>query len=282
MERRQAVAQGFGVVAGDGRAEKQAGQKPGAGCGDLVQVEGAGGAIAECARGHHCENAGAGGGFEHDIAGTDCGGLERGVGERERRRELLQGDLFLGTPGLGWLQSRDGLQHAKHGGGAAGIRPGLASHGAAVTLKEEHERGFGRLVGVLPDPGALGVGGLESVAHGLAQNWCIESVAVLQDRQQGMGSGQQRGGLGTGLVLRAAEVCGSGRGDGGGGWPRGRGRRRMGVEHVQAPMIGMRERRDRSGAELSLPRRSVRPTWKARPVLLAVDGDGARGYMQQP
>ena len=211
MERQQVVGDGFGVVASDGRAGEQAGQEPGTRCGDFVKVEGVGGAIAERARGHHCEHSGAGGGFEDNIAGTDCGSLEGGVGERQRRRELLQGDLFLGTPGLGWLQSRDGLQHAKHGGGAVGIRPGLAAHGAAVTLKEEHERGFGRLVGVLPDPGALGVGGLEGVAHGLAQNWCIESVAVLQDRQQGMGSGQQRGGLGTGLVLRAAEVCGSGR-----------------------------------------------------------------------
>ena len=89
------------------------------------------------------------------------------------------------------------------------------------------------------------------------------------------------GGLGTGLVLRAAEVCGSGRGDGGGGRARGRGRRRMGVEHGQAPMTGVRERRDRSGAGLSLPHRSVRPAWKPRPVLLTVDGDGGRGYVQK-
>ena len=88
-ERRQAVAQGFGVVASDGRAGEQAGQEPGAGGGDLVQVEGAGGAIAERARGHHREHAGAGGGFEHDIAGPNGGGLEGGVGERQRRRELL-------------------------------------------------------------------------------------------------------------------------------------------------------------------------------------------------
>ena len=212
--------------------------------------------------------------------GPDGGGLEGGVSERQRRRELLQRDLLLGTPGLGGLQGSDGLQHAKHGSGAAGIRPGLAAHGAAVTLEEQHERGLGRLVGVLPDPGALGVGGPEGLAHGLAQDRRIERSAGLQDRQQGTGGGQQRGGLGTGLVLRAAEVCGSGRGDGGGGRARGRGRRRMGVEHGQAPMTGVRERRDRSGAGLSLPHRSVRPAWKARPVLLTVDGDGGRGYMQ--
>ena len=164
--------------------------------------------------------------------------------------------------------------------GPPALRPGLAAHGAAVTLEEEHERGLGRLVGVLPDPGTLGVGGPEGIAHGPAQDWCIKRAAGLQDRHQGTGGGQQRGGLGTGLVLRAAEVCGSGRGDGGGA--RGRGRRRMGVEHGQAPMTGVRERRDRSGAGLSLPRRSVRPAWKPRPVLLTVDGDGGRGYMQQP
>ena len=133
-ERRQAVAQGFGVVASDGRAGEEAGQEPGAGGGDLVQVEGAGGAIAERARGHHREHAGAGGGFEHDIAGPDGGGLEGGVGEWQRRRELLQRDLFLGTPRLGGLQGRDGLQHAKHGGGAAGTpaRPRGAWRGRNV------------------------------------------------------------------------------------------------------------------------------------------------------
>ena len=269
-------------MASDGRAGEQAGQEPGTGGGDLVQVEGAAGVIAERARSHHREHAGSGGGFEDGIAGPDGGSLEGGVGERKRRRELLQCDLFLGTPRLGGLQGSDSLQHAKHGGGAAGIRAGLAAHGAAVTLEEEHERGFGRLVGVLPDPGALGVGGPEGIAHGRAQRVDIESVAVLQDRQQGMGGDQQRGGLGTGLVLRAAEICGSGRGDGGGGRAHGRGRRRMGVEHVQAPMTGVRDRWDRSGAELSLPHRSVRPARKPRPVLLTVDGDGGRGCVQPP
>ena len=99
-------------------------------------------------------------------------------------------DLLFGTPRLGGLQGRDGLQHGQHGGGAAGIRPGLAAHGAAVTLEEQHERGLGRLVGVLPDPGTLGVGGPEGIGHGLAQDWCIKRAAGLQDRQQGMGGGQ--------------------------------------------------------------------------------------------
>ena len=252
-ERRQPVAQGFGVVASDGRAGEQAGQEPGAGGGDFVKVEGAGGAIAERARSHHREHAGAGGGFEHDIARTDGGGLEGGVSERQRRRELLQRNLLLGAPRLRRLQGSDGLQHGQHGGGAAGIRPGLSAHGTAVALEEEDQRGFGRLVGVLPDPGALGVGSTEGVAHGVAQRVGIERAAVLQDRQQAMGGGQQCGGLGTGLVLRAAEVCGSGRGDGGGGCARGRGRRRMGVEHGQAPMTGVRGRRDRSGGGAVTP-----------------------------
>ena len=79
---RQMVGDVLGVVAGDGGAGKQLAEEPGARIRDLVQMKRAGGPVAERALGHDGQHAGAGGGFEHDIAGADGGGPERGIGER--------------------------------------------------------------------------------------------------------------------------------------------------------------------------------------------------------
>ena len=153
------------------------------------------GALAEGAFGHDGEHAGAGRGLQHDVAGPDGGGLQRGVGERQGSGELLQGKLFLRPPRLGRLQRRQGLQHGEHGGGRSGSGAGLAAHEAAVTLDEQHHCGLGRFVGVLPDPGALRVAGAEGRAHGLAQGLGIESPARLQAGKQSGCGGQQRGWL---------------------------------------------------------------------------------------
>ena len=209
---------------------EQSGKQPGADGGDLVQVQGrAAGVLAERAFGHDGEHAGAGRGLQHDVAGPDGGGLQRGVGERQGGGELLQGKLFLRPPCLGRLQRRQGLQHGEHGGGGSGSGAGLAAHEAAVTLDEQHHRGFGRFVGVLPDPGALRVAGAEGRAHGLAQGLCIERPARLQVGKQSGCGGQQRGRL-------RADARGIGNRWGwvkrlDGGRTRGRGRRRLGVEH---------------------------------------------------
>ena len=235
----QVVGDGLGVVAGDRSGGEDPGEKPGAGCGDLVEMKRPAGLLAERAFGHDREHAGAGGGFEHDIAGPDGGSLEGGVGERERRRELLQRDLFLGSPRLGRLQGGEGLQHGEHGGGTAGPGAGLPAHGAAVALEEENQRRLGRLVGVLPEPGALAVARTECAGHGLAQDRRVERTARLENRKQGPGGGQQCGRFRRdGRPGSDRRGCG-GRGYGGGGQARGRGRRRMGVEHGQAPVTGV-------------------------------------------
>ena len=165
----KAVPDGLGVVAGDRRAGEQPGQQPCASGSDLVQVKRGCAVLTEGALGHHGQHAGACRRFEDDIVGPDGGRLERGVGERQRRRELLQTELLLRAPGLGGLQCRKGHEHAEHGGGAAGAGAGLAPHGAAVALEEEHHGRLGRLVGVLPEPCALGVARAEGAGHGLAQ-----------------------------------------------------------------------------------------------------------------
>ena len=97
------------VVTGDRRMLKQSGKQPGADGGNLVQVQGIPrsrviGALAEGAFGHDGEHAGAGRGLQHDVAGPDGSGLQRGVGKRQGSGELLQGKLFLRPPCLGRLQ----------------------------------------------------------------------------------------------------------------------------------------------------------------------------------
>jgi len=78
--------------------------------------------------------------------------------------------------------------------GAAG-----AAHAPAVALQEQHARRLGGLVGVFPDPAALGVGFAEGFRYGLPQGRGIERLAGFQHRQQGLGGGEQgvaRGGAG--------------------------------------------------------------------------------------
>ena len=223
----QEVGDGPGVVAGDRRAREQAFQEPGADGGDLVQVQAAFGPGPQGALRHHGEHAGPGGGFEHGIAGADGGGLEGGVGERQRGGELLQRDLLFGTPGLGGFEGGQGLDHRDHGLG----RAGLAAHGAAPAAEEQRHGGLGRLVGVLPHPGAGGVARPEGARHGVAQGRGVEDAAGLQMGQQVRGGGEQggrlRAGTRRGRAVRGRNVDG--------GRARGRGRRRFGVEHGRSP-----------------------------------------------
>ena len=166
---------------------------------------------------HHGEHAGSGGGFEHGIAGADGGGLEGGVGERQRGGELLQRDLFLRTPGLGGFEGGQGLDHRDHGLG----RAGLAAHGAAPAAEEQRHGGLGRLVGVLPHPGAGGVARPEGARHGVAQDRGVEDAAGLQMGQQVRGGGEQGGrlrergaaassGVGTWMAGGRADAAGAG------------------------------------------------------------------------
>ena len=224
---RQMVGDVLGVVAGDAGAGKEPAEEPGAGVGDLVQMKCAVGLVPECALRHDGQHAGAGGGFEHDIAGADGGGPERGIGEGERGRELLEADLVLGALGMRGLQGGDRGQHGEHAPGA--VRPGacLPAHGAPVTLQEQHRGGLGGLVGVLPDPGTLGVAGAEGAGHGGADGGGVEGSAGFEDRKQGPGGGEQ-GAAGRRRGMRRRR---DGRHGLGGMRARGCDRRLGGVEH---------------------------------------------------
>ena len=181
---------------------------------------------AHRAFGHHRQHAGAGRGLQHGVARPDGGGLEGGIGQRQRRRELLQADLFLGALGMRRLQCGDRRQHPEHGAGA--VLPGAcpAAHGAAVALDEQHDGGFGRLVGVLPEPRARSVRAAEGIRHRIAEGRGIEGPTGLQDRQQTPGRREQ------GVARdRAGRRCGRVDGERRKGRTRERVRRLMGVEH---------------------------------------------------
>ena len=90
---REVVGDGLGVVAGDARLGEEPGEETGPGACYLVQVERA--VAPERAPAHHGQHPGSGARLHHDIAGPDSGCPERGVGDAERGRELLQADLGL-------------------------------------------------------------------------------------------------------------------------------------------------------------------------------------------
>ncbi len=220
------VGDGLGVERRHHGLGEQPGQQPRPGLRIFVEMEIAGGGVAQRALRHHRQHAGAGRGLQHDIARPDRGGLQRGIGERQRSRELLKPDLLFRPPGVRGLQRGDRLQHGQHA--ARPVRTGtrIAAHAPAVALHEEHYRRLGGLVGVLPDPAALGIGRAERLCHGVPEGRGIERPAGLQHGQQGLGSGEQ--GVARGRTGRR-----SGRVYGGGGKGRTREgvRRRAGVEH---------------------------------------------------
>ena len=134
------VGDGFRVEGGGDRLREEPGQEAGASLRVFVQMEIVCGPVAHRAFGHHRQHAGAGRGFQHGVAGPDGGGLQGGIGQRQRRRELLEADLFLGALGMRRLQCGDRRQHPEHGAGA--VLPGAcpAAHGAAVALDEQQRR----------------------------------------------------------------------------------------------------------------------------------------------
>ncbi len=250
---RQEVRDGLGVVAGHLRFRKEPGQQAGPRGGDFVEVERLRGVLAERALRHHGEHPGAGARFQHRVAGTDTGGLERRVGQRQGRGELLQAHLLLGAARVRGLQPRERRQHGEHPAGAVGAGSGALSHRPAVAAQEQHDRGLGRLVGVLPEPSAFGIGCAERTRHGGPERWRVEGAAGLQDRQQGLGRGQER--IGSGGPRFGVRGGRKGRG----GWTLRGVRRRSGVEH-EVLRVGIEGQPAGMGETGSLPRQpSGRP-----------------------
>ena len=218
------VADVLGVVPADPGVGEAVAEQSGAGTGQLVQVQAAAGRLVDAQRGERGEHAGAGRRLQHGVAGADGGGGARGPGHLQRGGELLQADLLVAAAGLGRLERGDGVEQGQHRVRALGP----AQQRAAVADEQEHDGGLGRLVGVLPLPGALGVGGAERLGQRLAQACAVDLLAGLERGQQahagpeqaqgrvggapgrgtapgclrrsGSGAEQVRGGLGGGLV----------------------------------------------------------------------------------
>ena len=191
----------LGIVAGDFDAAEQAAEQSGAGVGDLVQREPRFGEF-----GKDRQQAGAGRGFEDEIGRCQRGRFGGDKAERDRRRELLEMLGFLRAAGLRRQPRGEPRQHLEHRGGRAGTR----AHRGAEFAQEHHLRRFQRLVGVLPHPGALGIGGAERGLHGRAQGAAVERAALSEQlREQGCGMNQARDLVGRGLRQKQA-----------GAWPR--------------------------------------------------------------
>ena len=220
------VGDGFRVEGGRDGLGEEPGQEAGAGLCVFVEMQMAGGVLAEGAPRHHRQHAGAGRGLQHGIARPDRGGPERGIGERQRRRELLQADLLVRALRVRGFERGKSVEHCQHGAGAVRTGARTLAHGPAVALHEQHDGGFGGLVGVLPDPAALGVRRAEGPRHRIPEDRGIERPAGLQGGQQTPGRGEQ------GIARdRTGRRCGRVDGKIGKGRTRVRVRRRMGVEH---------------------------------------------------
>ena len=90
---REVVGDGLRVVARDARLGEEPGEETGPGACYLVQMERS--LTPKRALRHHGQHPGAGARLQNDVAGPDSGGPQRGVGQAERGRELLQADLGL-------------------------------------------------------------------------------------------------------------------------------------------------------------------------------------------
>ena len=187
----QPVGDGFRVERGHNRLREQLRQQPRPRLRVFIEMEAAVGVLAERAFRHYRQHPGAGRGFQHGVARPDRGGLEGGIGERQRGRELLEPDLLLGPPGVRGLQRGDGPQHGQHAARPVRREAASLAHAPAVALEEQHGGGLGGLVGVLPEPGAHRVRSAEGVGHGVPEDRGIERPARLQNRQQGPGRGEQ-------------------------------------------------------------------------------------------
>ena len=170
-----------GVEAGQRSGGKQAREEIGAEVREFVERERSPGGLSEDGK-----KAGAGRGFENEIAGRDRGGGERGEAERQRRRELLEILTVLRPARMGRQKARDLGRRGQHAGG----RSGLAQQRLAEFAQQQNRGDLAGFVGVFPVPGACCVGTAERLLHGRAQGDGVEALAALEGGKQQIRGGQ--------------------------------------------------------------------------------------------
>jgi hypothetical protein len=206
----------LGVVPGDCGISKEAGKEPGARVGDFVERK-----PRFRQFGKDRQQAGAGGGFQHEIGGSQCGRYGGGETERDRRRELLELLGFFRTARLRGQPGAKPGQHVEH----RRRRTRAGAHRAAKFAQEHDLRGFERLVGLLPHPGAVGVGAAEGGLHYGAQGTAVDRAALAEQLgEKCCGMDQTRNLVRRGLRQEQRER--------GRGWC-GRGDRKHGISGVR-------------------------------------------------
>ena len=205
----QQVADVLAVEPRDGDLGEEAPEQGGAVVGELVEEQPPLPLRLQPPSGHHGQRSGAGGGLEHEVVGFDARGRGDGVGQAQRRGELLHPDLLFRAEGVRRLQARGPLHMAEP------LAETAPEDAASIPEQEERHRALGGVVRLLPGPAAPGVGEPEGIAHRLAQDAAFQALPALQGPEQSPGGLEQqfpgltrsgRGGLvqqaGGGALLR--------------------------------------------------------------------------------
>ncbi len=192
-----------GVVMRDQRRRKQLGEQAGAHWRQFVERK-----LAALELGEDGEQARAGRGLQHEVAGLDVRRGHHRPAERDRRRELLEDRALLRTPGMRRRQRREPAEQRQHS-----LRcVSFLDQRWSVAAQEQHGRGLRRLIGELPVPGAAGVGGAEGLGHRGAQDASVEAMPAFEVRKEVLGGRED----GAGRVERVSRgSCGGSDGLGG-------------------------------------------------------------------
>ncbi|MER8929480.1 hypothetical protein [Mesorhizobium sp. M0859] len=121
------------------------------------------------------KKAGAGRGFENEVARCDRRGVRCDEGQRQGRGELLHGLTLVGAPCVGRNEFRDALHHRQR----CLRRGGPGQDRRAEPAQKQHLGDFERLIGVLPDPEPLRIAAAKTCHHEGAQCGGGDRLALL-------------------------------------------------------------------------------------------------------
>ena len=143
---------------------------------------------------------------------------DRGRGARRKpehngRAELLKRFALFRAARMGGKKARDLRQHRQHRGRRCGTR----AHGRPELAKEQDGRRLAGVVGRLPVPSAIGIGGAKGVFHRRAQDRRIDALTALEMQKKMLRGPGDRAGL-VGRTGRNGKRRGR---NGGHGWRNG-------------------------------------------------------------
>ena len=193
---RQHIRQMGRVVLDAGREGEEALEQGGAGGGPLIEGQGAATGLRQDG-----QEARSGRRLQHLISRPHLGGQHRQGAQLRRGRELVHRHLLLGAARVGQAQRREVGQQRDDVGGRV-LQPADLGR---ETAQLQHQGRLDGVVGVAPQPGALGVGGAEGRRHHPRHQLPVERARAVEMRGQRTGGGQQVGGLLVGGVAGGGE-----------------------------------------------------------------------------